>query len=191
MGVSLPTMRYLRSLGDPRVHPNGFIQLDLNRSDRLHVWHPGLPYRQRTYHTVHDHVFGFVSTCFSGRLVNVVYDVAPDPAGTHVLWQAECTDGEESVLRPATGEPVRLRHIYAQVVQPGETYHLPAFKFHESLFGEPSLTIIRKDSDTAHEGNPHSPLIAVPAGVEPDNDFRRDAVDVDVLWGLIEEAYPS
>lgn len=190
MSVSLPTLPALRCLGDPRVHPNGFIQLDLNRSDRLHVWHPRNPYRQKTYHTVHDHVFGFASICFSGRLVNVAYDVSPDPAGTHVLWQAECTDGEESVLRPATGEPVRLRYRYAEVVQPGETYNFPAFQFHEPLFGEPSLTIIRKHDKTAHEGNPLHPLIAVPIGVVPDNDFRRDAVDVDVLWDLIEEAYP-
>lgn len=41
----------------PRVHPNGFIQLDISETDRLHVWHPSLPYRQKTFSPVHNHIF--------------------------------------------------------------------------------------------------------------------------------------
>lgn len=188
----LPSKGYLRSLGDPRVHPNGFIQLDLTRNQRMHVWHPRLPYRQKTYHPVHDHVFGFTSRIFSGMLVHVVYSLLTADHGTHLMWEAKCTDDEESVLRPAVaGEPVVLTNGFAQAFWPGEEYTLLPFGFHESLAGVPTMTVMDKHDKTIHRGNPARPRIAVPVGVEPDNDFRRDAVDADVLWELIEEAYPS
>lgn len=188
----LPSLGQLAALGnEPRVHPNGFIQLDLDDEHRLHVWHPRLPYRQNTYHPVHDHVFDFKSHVYSGRLVNVCYDVVPDELGSHVLWHAECVGGEESVLRPAddTGR-MRLYMKYAEVKQPGEDYTFRAFTFHEILFNEPTLTIIRKCGPTIQQGATDRPSIAVPWGVEPDNDFRRDAVDQNALWVLIGEAYP-
>ena len=40
----------LRALGrKPRVHPNGFIQLDLNDAGtrRLHVWRDGIPRQEQ------------------------------------------------------------------------------------------------------------------------------------------------
>ncbi len=56
----------------PRVHGNGFIQLDLTDRTRLHVWHPSVP-RQKVATQIHDHVFSFESCCIVGRLINVVY----------------------------------------------------------------------------------------------------------------------
>lgn len=192
--IHLPSLTELAANCDePRVHPNGFIQLDLDAVHRLHVWHPRLPYRQKTYHTVHDHVFGFTSQVFSGRLVNVQYGILPnDLHGRHYLAQAECSTAEETLL---VGAPqpqfYQLMQLEAFVVQPGEQYELEAFQFHESLANEPTLTIIRKDGLTAAQGNSQKPTVIIGRGVKPDNDFRRDAVDTDVLWELIAEAYPS
>ncbi len=194
MRPDLPSIFELRNLGPaldyhPRVHPNGFIQLDLSDILRLHVWHPGLPYRQKTYHPVHDHVFDFTSYVYSGRLVHVAYDAVLNASSTHVLWTAECIGPNESVLRP-TADRVRLVQVNARAVQPGEEYFFAAHEFHETLSNEPTLTIIRKNGATIYQGNDDVPSIAVPFGVEPDNDFRRDNVDVDTLWKLIEEAHP-
>ncbi len=192
--IHLPTLAELAANCDePRVHPNGFIQLDLDAVHRLHVWHPRLPYRQKTYHTVHDHVFGFTSEVFSGRILNVCYDaMRNDLHGTHYMAQAEYSTAEETLL---VGAPqpyfYRLHTNSAKVIQPGEQYEFPAFVFHEILFGEPSLTIIRKRGLTAAQGSSQKPTVMVPRGVEPDNDFRRDDVDTDVLWELIAEAHPS
>lgn len=192
--IHLPSLAELAAHCDePRVHPNGFIQLDLDAVHRLHIWHPRLPYRQKTYHTVHDHVFGFTSQVFSGRIVNIWYKlIRDDLRGTHYMAQAECSTAEETRL-VGTPRPdfYRLGYSDAKVVQPGEQYSFGAFLFHEILFGEPSLTIIRKDGLTAAQGNSQKPTVMVPRGVEPDNDFRRDDVDTDVLWELIAEAHPS
>ncbi len=193
--VFLPTLAELASQCDePRVHPNGFIQLDLDAVHRLHVWHPRLPYRQKTFHTVHDHVFGFTSEIFSGRIVNIEYDVIRnDLHGTHYMAQAECISPNESIL---VGAPqpfhYQLKECNTIVVQPGDQYEFKAFRFHEILFGEPSLTIIRKDGlTTAAQGNSQKPTVMIPRGVEPDNEFRRDNVNTDILWELIAEAHPS
>lgn len=179
--------------GPPRVHPNGFIQLDLTEEVRLHVWHPRLPYRQRTYHPVHDHVFGLVSNVYSGRLVHVHYGIEPDPLGSHVVWRVQAVEGgEESILLPVDGKRVRLYKVDMDVMQPGEEYTFGAYEFHETLANEPTLTVMEKFGPDLKTGvNSQGASVAVPYGVEPDNDFRRDAVDVDVLWKLIEEAYPS
>jgi hypothetical protein len=46
----------------PRVHGNGFIQVDLTADTRLHVWGDKRIPRQNVYTPIHDHVFGFEST---------------------------------------------------------------------------------------------------------------------------------
>ncbi len=188
----LPSISTLPSLGSPRVHPNGFIQLDLDNELRLHVWHPRLPYRQRTYHPVHDHVFAFTSYLYSGRLVHVHYELWPSDDATHFMWQARAIGPEESVLEVHPSmEPVKLRPVRTKVLQPGDMYTFLAGEFHETLSNVPTLTIIRKIGPTIHQGSKRQPSIAVPVGVRPDNDFRRDAVDLDVLWELIKEAHPN
>ncbi len=188
--IHLPTMRELMENCVPRVHPNGFIQMDLDARHRLHVWHPRLPYRQRTYSPVHDHVFGFTSEVFSGRLVNASYSLVKTPNGTHYKAWCEMTGPNESVLVPQTHYLYRLKSRASFAVQPGEQYELSAFEFHETLSNEPTLTVIRKDDDTIYQGNERSPTVMVPRGTAPDNDFRRDDVDLDVLLELVEEAYP-
>ena len=57
----------------PRVHPNGFIQLDLNQdaSMRLHVWpdeSEGHVPCQETKTTIHDHKFDMQSMIVYGSL---------------------------------------------------------------------------------------------------------------------------
>lgn len=188
----LPLMADLRNWGSvPRVHPNGFIQLDLNANLRLHVWHPNLPYRQKTYHPIHDHTFGFTSHVYSGRMVHVVYDTVPSDDGTHIFWRGQKRADEETILKTLSDEPpVNLVFIMAEVVQPGQSYSFEPFRFHESLSNEPTLTIIKKqDKPWPLEGI--TPRIVVPIGVEPDNTFVRADVDQEVLWKLISEAHPE
>ena len=189
----LPSVAVLRAQDlIPRVHPNGFIQLDLNASHRLHVWHPRLPYRQKTYHPIHDHVFDFTSHVYGGRLVNVAYHLRPDHNGTHLLWEAHCMEGEESILKPdPLNGPRTLVQESVKVVQPGQSYFFPAFRFHETLSNIPTLTIIEKGGLTEYERDKYKPNIAVPIGVEPDNDYRRVDVDEEGLWELIAEAHPE
>lgn len=192
MPPMLPSIKDLKALGSPRVHPNGFIQLDLDEQFRLHVWHPDLPYRQETYHPIHDHVFDFTSYIYSGRLVHIVYNTIADSKGSHILWQAECTGPNESILVPCKDATrLRLCPMQSSVLQPGQSYHFKAFCLHETLSNEPTMTIMQKHGATIYQGNIHKPSIAVPFGVKADNKFRRDAVNTDILWNLISKAHPE
>jgi hypothetical protein len=85
-------LEYVKMHGqNPRIHPNGFIQLDLEpveeswdeskkrghsgASLRLHIWEPpgiDLP-RQETINEIHDHVFDMRSTVVKGRLMQSLY----------------------------------------------------------------------------------------------------------------------
>jgi len=63
--------------GRPRVHGNGFVQLDLTERSRLHIWgDPRIP-KQKVATPIHDHVFGFESTIIVGRVISLTYAVTP------------------------------------------------------------------------------------------------------------------
>lgn len=192
--ISITDLHRIRDAGNrPRVHPNGFVQLDIDDKCRLHLWHPALPYRQKTYHPIHDHVFGFKSECIVGRLVHVHYEMMPihrlpaewNDRQDHVLWQAVCLGAEDTILEKV--DELRMRPVaYRPIaITAGNWYSFGAFEFHETLCNIPTITVIKKDGPTLQQGATRSPRIAVPVGVEPDNEFRRDDVSEDLLWSLI------
>ena len=62
LGGDVNLINELKERGiSPRVHGNGFIQVDLTHDTRLHVWGDKRIPRQNTYTPIHDHVFGFKS----------------------------------------------------------------------------------------------------------------------------------
>jgi len=179
----------LRKLGNkPRVHPNGFIQLDLDAARRLHVWHPRLPYRQKTFSPVHDHIFDFDSELLVGRLVNVKYLPKENASGSHQKWQVGLIAGENTKLMKVDEVRYSLYPVEVNITQPGYVYHMEKYVLHETLTNEPTMTIMTKSNAELTTGpNCQGASVMVPWNEEPDNDFRRDAVDTHILWGLIDE----
>lgn len=170
----------------PRVHPNGFIQLDLSDDRRMHVWHPFLPYRQKTFSPVHNHIFSFRSTVYVGRMINVIYDLEPCDQGLHEEWQVRIIAGEDTKLVKSSKGRISLRPRETTVVMPGQSYNMAKYEFHETLNSEPTLTVIEKSDAVLNMGpNCEGASVIVPFNEEPDNDFRRGAVDVGTLWDLI------
>ncbi len=192
--TQLPSLDRLRDYGPPRVHPNGFIQLDLGVANRLHVWHPNLPFRQKTFHPIHDHIFDLQSKVYSGRLVHVEY--TPELGTMYRRWMvSHLQTSEETILKLAEWHPsCYLVATSMEVIQPGGGYTFPAYKLHETLASEPTMTIMTKvmpEEDMKTGTNCAGASVMVPTGTEPDNDFNREVFDVGELWRLIEEAYPS
>jgi len=172
----------------PRVHPNGFIQLDINEKDRLHVWHPSLTVRQKTFSPVHNHIFSFHSEIYVGRLINVCYQKDAAPTGTHEEWRVQLIEGEETKLVRQGEARYHLDPVEMEVMFPGDLYFMPKWEFHEILTNEPTMTVIRKKGAVLTLGpNSGGASVMVPVGEEPDNDFRRGDVDTDALWDLILE----
>jgi hypothetical protein len=173
--MMIDTTRYLR----PRLHPNGFIQLDLNDIKRLHVW-PDEPLQaQKTRHTIHNHVFDMASLVICGELTNLVYSDVYSESGAYILHQAESVNAVDTVLKP-TDSRVNLYADHVQTMRAGESYYLEAYRLHDSKPRGLTATIMTKVKKYGGR-----PVIAVPADVAPDNDFRRETVDEKTLWRII------
>jgi hypothetical protein len=176
----------------PRVHGNGFIQVDLNNEGtrRLHVWHENLP-RQKVATPIHDHVFDMQSTVILGTLIHEEFTWRRHPDGDFLFYQARREEGtQNTTLQPAlplsSGTvPVFIKRTQRLVMLPGSTYFFPSGRLHLSDHVGLTATIMEKINSPSGYG---SPRVLVPVGQEPDNEFHRDAHDVDMLWRYVAAA---
>jgi hypothetical protein len=174
----------------PRVHGNGFIQLDVNDHQRFHFWgHPGIP-RQARPSPIHNHVFDFHSHVLKGCVTNVVYDPVWRDDGLYSEWQAvpDPRPGHHSSTLQRTG-----RRCDLFVFKPGlnvcrTSYAAVGADFHETLVHEPSVTCITKTGPTLQQRpNGPKPSVLMYGFDEPDNTFDRHGFADAMLWDLIWE----
>lgn len=187
-GALRPLMKVIRLVGSrPRVHGNGFIQIDLSPTVRLHVWgDPRIP-KQDTDTPIHDHTFGFTSYVLVGTLQNIVYE--PCPLFREVSHQPHgivSRQLEDTHLAPQ-GAPVQLVKARHEIINAGESYSMKPGEIHESIPIGVAVSIIVKDGPTFTQGAP-SPLVFAPVGVQPDNEFNRYAHDSELLWSIVADA---
>jgi hypothetical protein len=170
----------------PRVHGNGFVQLDLSPTRRLHVWgDPRVP-RQLVPTTIHDHTFSFRSIVCRGQLVHREIDVRPGLAGAYEMYYAVTNHGEDTRL-VRNGARYHATIAAEHLLREGDEYTFEKFRFHETVAPWLCVTVIEKDGPTLAQGGP-SPNVLVPFGWEPDNTFDRYQTDADLLWQIVDEA---
>lgn len=180
----------LRSSGArPRVHGNGFVQLDLTVRRRLHVWGDHRTPRQTIPSQIHDHTFSFKSEIIVGQLVHRTIQVLRDGAGAYDLYRAVVNHGEDTRLEKQQGR-VLAQIINESLIRAGQTYSFQATRFHETIAPWPCVTVIEKDGPTLSQGGP-APRVLVPAGLEPDNSFDRYQTPAELLWQIILENLPK
>lgn len=171
--------------GTPRVHGNGFIQLDVAPDTRLHVWgHRDIP-RQSSYTGIHDHVFGFRSKVVVGRVFQVKYSRCPKAFGKmYRIFTPMTREGEDTVLVPADAPLIRLDHAHIRMVEQGSYYTMQPGEVHETVSDGWAATIMTKT-----RRRPHAVArVFVPEGRAPDNDFNRNAaLSPEKCWNIIEE----
>lgn len=177
----------LRASGKrPRVHGNGFIQLDLNDdgTKRLHIWDDGVP-RQEVATPIHDHAFALCSNVLLGTLIHEELETYPalTLTGTHKVYRAEQQpDTQNTILVPDAGV-VRLDLYQRLILGPGSIYKFPPWRLHQTDHAGLTVTVMDKMHAPSDYGRPR---VLVPVASEPDNDFHRDAFDQDFLWSYIE-----
>lgn len=171
----------------PRVHGNGFIQLDLRQDQRLHVWWPGRVPRQKVRTDIHDHIFTFNSRVVVGQLVNVRYALLINREGAFRVYEPEIRRGEDTVLHPSLAL-VDAEVVSCELKRADEGYGMAPHVFHETIVDRPTATVIHKFGQTLAE-NPDGPRprVLVPRGQNPDNDFDRYGAPAAQLWAIIEE----
>lgn len=185
----------LRSWADesgvsPRVHGNGFIQVDLwGPGSRLNVWgHPDIP-RQRVSTAIHDHRFGFVSTCIRGQIVNFTYEVGERCPAGYDVYEPRPRKGEDTELVRVDG-PLRLTAVRGSILSAEgyggvpRAYAVAPGEVHEAdPLGGPAATVMTKTITW----DDYRPRVFVPSLLRPDNDLDRNAHDAGDLWRIVRE----
>lgn len=173
----------------PRVHGNGFIQLDLTTNTRLHFWgEPRIP-RQKVATPIHNHVFDFSSQVLKGRIANLLYELATGPGANlyrqYKVYEAFGRQGSDTALRD-TGERLGAYVAEAEVMSEGETYTMKSGRFHETFVSEPTVTVMTKRGPSLTQ-NPMGPRpqILLPINREPDNEFNRHDCNEWQMWCVI------
>lgn len=174
----------------PRVHGNGFIQLELTESIRLHVW-PDHTYpikKQKVDTGIHTHRFSFKSTVISGELVHITYRFHMIRDGSNLILGRPThrlyTPGDDERLKP-TEMIGQLSLLDKLILKPGDEYTFNAGKFHATLpVADLSATLMEKRSVGT---GPVYVVCRIDEG--PDNEFDRDTDNSEIfLWGIINEA---
>lgn len=171
----------------PRVHGNGFIQVDLNKegTKRLHVWDDDVP-RQKVATPIHDHVFNMTSEVILGTLIHEVLLTHSDSFhGTHKVYRARREEGTQNTTLERVPGIVRLSTRERLILAEGSVYYFEAGRLHQTDHRGTTATIMEKIDAPAGYGTPR---VLVPKGEEPDNEFRRDNHDVRLLWQIIGKA---
>jgi hypothetical protein len=198
--------------GNIRVHPNGFIQVDLKPTEeswreshhqghsgatlRLHIWNPPrhpLP-RQGTINEIHTHVFDMQSNVVKGRMEQRIYSFivgsewhlhrSPAKHPPVKLYKAVYGDKSANSRLEDTGIIGAMVEDFHWAVHAGQTYTQPAFTFHDSDARNCVVTVMEKTQ--VHVGDAY---VLVPADIEPDNDYdRASAAPAEWLWEAVGAA---
>jgi len=177
-----------------RIHGNGFIQADVGKGERIHIFgHPGVP-RQIEPTPIHDHRFGFKSTVVFGSLVNVWYKFQPvseDHRATHFACTFEPSrPGSEDTKLIAHRDKTCIPFLFNMVLKrSGAQYIMRPGEFHETLTNEPTITFMQKTVTDERL----QPRVLCRIGHDPDNGFDRDgalghAEMIDIIEDTFERA---
>ena len=167
------------------LHGLGFVQVQLQGNQRLHVWHPELPRRTCFEHSaIHDHRFNFTSRVIVGTQINHEFDMVCHDAGEFVLYLHEgartsgggrpwTPDGRADLVPAGTFE-----------VTAGNDYNTRAYEYHRTEPGGDGrvATIMAKRGE--YPAGAHS---TCRFGIEPDTDFDRFQWSPAQLWEIVSD----
>ncbi|NWD49070.1 hypothetical protein [Pseudomonas gingeri] len=167
------------------LHGLGFVQVQLEGGQRLHVWHPDLPRRTCFEHSaIHDHRFDFVSRILIGKQRNIEYHDVWAEDGNYVMYL------HEGARTPNGGRPwvpdgrTNMILSYDVIILPGQVYSQIAYKYHRTEpQGDGKVATIMQKTWEGQKGA-HSTCLA---GVTPDTDFDRYQWPPTRLWEIVED----
>lgn len=167
------------------LHGLGFVQVQLQGDQRLHVWHPELPRRSCFEHSaIHDHRFNFVSRILVGKQINHCYDMRRLDDGEFVLYLHEGAR-QAGGGRPWTPDGrADMAHHSTCTIAAGDVYTSRAYEYHRTEPGGDGrvATIMQKRGE--YPAGAHS---TCRYGVQPDTDFDRYQWPAARLWEVVRD----
>lgn len=176
----------LRASGKkPRVHGNGFLQLDLNDAGtkRLHIFSDDLPC-QEVATPIHDHVFDMRSEVIYGTLIHEELATWDAAVGTHRIYRAQQEKGTQNTILVPDKGTVYLQVEQKLILGTGSIYTFRAWHLHQTEHKGFTATLMEKYNNPPKGYG--RPRVLVPIGQKPDNDFHRDGFDEEFLWSFVE-----
>jgi len=167
------------------LHGLGFVQVQLQGNQRLHVWHPELPRRACFKHSaIHDHRFNFTSRVIVGKQINHCFELERCDDGGFVLYL------HEGARTPGGGRPWTpdgRAHLIPDgviTVEAGNDYNTRAYHYHRTEPGGDGrvATIMAKRGEY-----PHGAHSTCTYGVQPDTDFDRYQWSPSQLWEIVAD----
>lgn len=172
------------------LHGLGFVQVQLQGNQRLHVWHPELPRRACFQHSaIHNHRFDFESRILVGTQINIEFADFPPASAcfhqeTHELYL------HEGARTAGGGRPwvpngrVDMRQLRVQPITAGSTYQMKAYDFHRTEpGGDGKVATILKKGFEGQKGAQSSCIISI----QPDTDFDRFQWSPAQLWEIVAD----
>jgi len=166
-------------VADVRIHGNGFLQAELPDGKKMHVWNkdPDFP-RQNVSTQVHNHVSPFMSAILYGRLRNIEYQMKPVDnmskisGKVYAEHEAVVRNGKDTELAP-TGNDFYIGGRRTFDFAAGSVYDFPGadWMFHETI--PQTKLVIAVVERRGEKDASRKPIIMVPLGSEPDNEFDR------------------
>lgn len=139
---TLPSLEEIKRVGkNIRVHPNGFIQLNLEDDYRLHLFLDKEVYERFPRTPIHTHALVLESRVMLGEVTNVEYEVQEDPLGNLCMYTAQ---NMESELEKVLSKTYSISSKREETIKVGEEYRVKVHTFHESLHKGDTITIVRK-----------------------------------------------
>lgn len=130
-----------------RIHPFGFMRLDISSKLRLHVWHHEL--QTKGVSTIHDHAqWDFTSFVLHGAIINRIwdYDVSGLPFMQARIVAGTLEGGLTDVLE------TNLKLCSMERIEAGSSYYQISKVIHETEALPGTITLVHKklkDTNTA------------------------------------------
>lgn len=175
------------------LHGLGFVQIQLEGAQRLHVWHPELPRRTCFEHSsIHDHRFTFKSQVLVGVQLNYQYEHEPFIPGAvkQLGKQVYTTYLHEGARTACGGRPwasdghIVLMRENVEAVHAGNNYIQQAYVYHRTQPGGNGkvATVMLKLSEGLRGA--HSTCLS---GIKPDTEFDRFQWTPTQLWEIVAD----
>jgi hypothetical protein len=172
-------VEYLKTLGTPHYFGLGFIQLKLNKYERIHFYHPELmPILDDE--EIHDHRYTFRSRILKGSLTNEIF-VYDSMLFTDLgLFEVSCSM-EDAGKPPHFLKEVDISMVCSFSLTEGSEYALSADAFHRIKYHEPTITYLTRGEIIKDYARIIKPVVA------PDVCPFSKKMDEAELWDIIEK----
>lgn len=174
----------------PRLHQNGFVQLDLlDGNSRLHIWSDHMLKAQDPRTPIHNHRFSFSSQVILGQLTHVEYEWVNERSRMNEILDSDIVcelftgAGDYEHLVP-TGQMGTYHETGRFQLPAGMRYTFEHSRYHDSWGHGLTATIMTK---MEVDKIPFATVV-VPLGEGgPDNEFRRDQYSQDELMPFVRD----